>query len=430
MVKRRALYPCRAIAYTLRGGNGRPKTSTEHRIQAMTTEDGKDTRLLREITPRNLLSFAEPEPLELRNLNVLIGPNGSGKSNLIEVINLLRHIPTDIRPVMSKGGGAAEWIWKGAGDTPSALSITIGHDEPLCHYLQFRVVQNQLSLEDESISRLIPGTFLDRDVAVYRKGRRPDGPMAFGGFIPQPGKVFDSDKLDASLSILSQIRDPENAPEVTNVAKNYSNIGMYREWTFGRGAVFRVPQPADGRLDRLESDFSNLGMYLSKFSRKPIVKRDIVGRLRDLYEGLTEYEVVVDGGTVQLRFTEGDYSIPASRLSDGSLRYLCLLTLLCDPEPPPLICIEEPELGLHPDLLPKLADLLVEASTRTQVVVTTHSEILIDAFTERPEDVVVFEKHDGATQMKRLDQNELSSWLERYRLGELWSRGDIGGNRW
>jgi predicted ATPase len=149
--------------------------------------------------------------------------------------------------------------------------------------------------------------------------------------------------------------------------------------------------------------------------------------LKDLYEGVTDFEPVVERGTVQVFFTEGDISVPATRLSDGTLRYLCLLAILCDPEPPPLIFIEEPELGLHPDILPKLADLLVQASQRTQLIVTTHSDILVDAMTERPEAVVVCEKQ---TTMRRLKQEELTSWLDKYRLGQLWSKGQIGGTRW
>ena len=117
-------------------------------------------------------------------------------------------------------------------------------------------------------------------------------------------------------------------------------------------------------------------------------------------------------------------------MSDGTLRYLCLLAILCDPEPPALICIEEPELGLHPDILPKLAEYLVAASKRTQLIVTTHSDILIDAMTERPEVVLVCEKHNGCTKIRRLDQNELKVWLNKYRLGELWIKGQIGGTRW
>lgn len=134
---------------------------------------------------------------------------------------------------------------------------------------------------------------------------------------------------------------------------------------------------------------------------------------------------------MEVALTEGDFRVPASRLSDGTLRYLCLLAILCDPTPPPLICIEEPELGLHPDVLPKVADLLVQASLRTQIVVTTHSDVLVDAMTDRPESVIVVEKHEGKTFMKRLtDDDELKGYLEDYRLGEAWLRGMIGGTRW
>ena len=125
-----------------------------------------------------------------------------------------------------------------------------------------------------------------------------------------------------------------------------------------------------------------------------------------------------------------DPPISPTRLSDGTVRYLCLLAILCDPEPPPLIGIEEPELGLHPDLLPKVADLLVAASARTQLIVTTHSDILIDALTDWPESVVIVEKHAGQTSMQRLDAEKLRAWLEKYRLGQLWTRGDLGGTRW
>ena len=117
-------------------------------------------------------------------------------------------------------------------------------------------------------------------------------------------------------------------------------------------------------------------------------------------------------------------------MSDGSLRYLCLLAILLDPEPPPIIGLEEPEMGLHPDLMHKLANLLVDASYRCQLVVTTHSDILVDALTEDYKSVVVCEKRDGRTDMKRLSEPEFSHWLEKYRLGELWTSGQLGGVRW
>jgi predicted ATPase len=229
---------------------------------------------------------------------------------------------------------------------------------------------------------------------------------------------------------LAQRRDPEQYPEISHLAEIYGKIRIYREWAFGRNTVFREPQKADIRSDRLEEDFSNLGLFLSRLRKTPKAKAAILDGLKDLYEGVSDFEPVVEGGTVQVFFSEGDFSVPATRLSDGTLRYLCLLAILCDPDPPPLICIEEPELGLHPDILPKLADLLVLTSQRTQLIVTTHSDILVDAMTDCPEVVVVCEKHERKTEMHRLKKEELTSWLAKYRLGQLWTRGQIGGTRW
>ena len=211
----------------------------------------------------------------------------------------------------------------------------------------------------------------------------------------------------------------------------YEAIRLYREWTFGKESVLRSPQRADLRNDRLEEDFSNLGLFLSRLKRTPRAKNAILEGLRDLYEGFSDFDVLVEGGTVQVFFTEGDFTIPATRLSDGTVRYLCLLAILCDPSPPPVIGIDEPELGLHPDLLPKVADLLVQASDRTQLIVTTHSDILIDALTEHAESVVITEKRrSNQTSMKRLRADELADWLSSYRLGQLWTRGELGGTRW
>jgi predicted ATPase len=230
--------------------------------------------------------------------------------------------------------------------------------------------------------------------------------------------------------MLEDFRDPENYPELTFLTTFYKQIRLYRQWSFGRFTPLRRPQSADARSDFLEEDFSNLGLVLNRLRRSPATKRTIIEHLKDLYEGLTDFDVSVEGGSVLVYLTEGEFTIPAVRLSDGTLRYLGLLALLCDPNPPPLIGIEEPELGLHPDLIPKIADLLKEASKRCQLIVTTHSDILVSALSDCPENVIVCEKHDGQTTMRHLDPEELKPWLEKYRLGELWTRGQIGGVRW
>jgi predicted ATPase len=244
-------------------------------------------------------------------------------------------------------------------------------------------------------------------------------------------KLTNLEYVRTDSSILSQIKDPINYPELSNLSEFYENIRIFRDWTFGRKTNFRRPQPSDQRNDRLEPDFSNIGLFLNRLRRDPKTKRELIKHLQYLYEGISDFEVnIVEGGYVQILFTEGDFSIPASRLSDGTLRYLCLLAILLDPTPPSLICIEEPELGLHPDILPHLTDLLVEASERTQLIITTHSDVIVDALTDHPESILVCEKHAGQTSIRRLDTENIKLWLEDYRLGELWSRGQIGGNRW
>ena len=235
-------------------------------------------------------------------------------------------------------------------------------------------------------------------------------------------------------SVLSQRKDPDSYPELSYLSDAYKAIRFYREWQFGRSRPSRIrqAQKADISSHYLMEDCSNLWLFLNQLTtNKPQVKKKILHHLSDLYDGIDDINInIIPGGYVEVMLTEGDFTIPASRLSDGTIRYLCLLAILCDPDPPKLICIEEPELGLHPDLIPKIADLLIEASERTQLVVTTHSDILVDCMSEQPESVVVCQKENGATTMNRLKEGEVKPFLEDYRLGQLWSSGQIGGNRW
>jgi predicted ATPase len=180
-----------------------------------------------------------------------------------------------------------------------------------------------------------------------------------------------------------------------------------------------MPQKTDLPNDHLEPDCRNLGLVLNRLRRDPYAKQKLLTALRVLYAGIDDYDVQIEGGTVQVFLQEGRYTIAATRLSDGTLRYLCLLAILCHPNPPPLVCIEEPELGLHPDVLPTLAHLLKDASTRTQLIVTTHSETLIDALSDQPEAVLVAERTAQGSTLRRLDAGKLKPWLEKYRLVKM-----------
>ena len=120
--------------------------------------------------------------------------------------------------------------------------------------------------------------------------------------------------------------------------------------------------------------------------------------------------------------------VPSTRISDGTLRILAILALLLAPTPPPLLCLEEPELGMHPDAVALLAELLVDASERMQLVITTHSDVLLSALSEQVDSVIVCENDGAGTNLRRLDPEWLKHWLDEYRLGDLWRIGELGGN--
>jgi predicted ATPase len=216
---------------------------------------------------------------------------------------------------------------------------------------------------------------------------------------------------------------------LTWLQEQYEQIALFRNWSFGPSASLRREQSAHERGDFLTDGGDNLALVLSNVGTR--VKLDFLSSLKKLYEGIEDFALRISGGNVLLYLIEtGGREIPATRLSDGTLRYLCLLTILLHPEPPPLIALEEPELGLHPDVIPHIGELLMRASQHTQLVVTTHSRVLVDALSADPSSVIVCEKTDANSRFQRLDPDDLALWLDKYSLGELWSMGELGGNRW
>lgn len=387
--------------------------------------------LIAELKLTNLLSFGpDTDPIPLGPLNVLIGPNGSGKSNLIEAISLLQAAPVDLTRPVREGGGIRDWLWKGAARPATAcieavVSYPLGKSA-LRHRLAFTEGSGRFEIIDERIEdwQAARGHGKPYFYFGYEQGRPMLNIRGEGG-----PRQLHREEIDAQRSILSQRKDPDQYPEVTYLGEAFGRIRIYREWSFGRYTPPRLPQPADLPNDSLSEDGRNLGLVLNRLRQDPQVKRQIVEHMAQLYDGLDDIDVKVEGGTVQVFLQEGSWTVPATRLSDGTLRYLALVAVLCDPRPP-LICIEEPELGLHPDVLPRLAAILRAASQNTQIIVTTHSDVLVDSLTDAPETIIVCEKHNGATTLKRLDPGALKPWLEKYHLGDLWTRGEIGGTRW
>jgi len=378
----------------------------------------------------NLLSYGpDSRPLPLKPLNVVIGPNGSGKSNLIEAFALLQSAPAALAIPVREGGGIHDWLYKGAEPKPVAeVEAVVDNPEgkmPLRYRFAFTESASRFELVDERIENERPCTGKDEPYFYYRyQNGHPVLNVAAGP------RTLKREDVSPEQSILSQRKDPDQYPDITYLGQVLGTIRIYREWSFGRNTMPRLPQKTDLPNDFLDPMGANLALVLNRLRKAPAARKRIVEQLNQLYDGIEDFDTGIEGGSAQVFLHESRGLIPATRLSDGTLRYLCLLAVLCHPTPPPLVCIEEPELGLHPDVLPGLAKLLLETSERCQLVVTTHSDILVDALTQTPDMVVVCERDGAGTMLKRLSAEELKPWLEKYRLGELWTRGEIGGTRW
>lgn len=400
-----------------------------------------DKRFLRTIKLRNILSFGADTPeIELQSLNVLVGPNGAGKSNLIEVINLLQSAPGNMLDPVRAGGGIGEWLWKGSDEPPVAeIDATIFYSQvkmPLRHRLKFTVAGQRAELVDEAIENEHPSWAGEREVDFYYRYQsghpvlnvKTDGPPGFD----RARRALKREDLALDQSVVSQRKDPDQYPEVTYLGSEYARIKVFREWNLGRNTQPRRPQPTDLPAEFLREDAANIALVLNDLEHRSNLRAKIVEQLKEADESIVDFSTKVLGGTIQLFLHYSGLRSPvaATRLSDGTVRYLCLLAVLNHPDPPPLVCLEEPELGLHPDLVARLAELLVDASHRMQLIVTTHSDILVDGLTKVPEAVIVCEKQNGSTKMSRRTSADLAVWLKDYGLGQLWRRGEIGGNRW
>jgi len=404
-------------------------------------------RFIRTLRLKNFLSYgSEGEEIELQPLNVLIGPNASGKSNLIDAVGILQSTPNDINTPFRQGGGIGEWLWKGdeknSNNIPTAtIEATVDYPEepsPLRYQISFTMVGQKLEIVDEAVENEDKVDPSYKDVYFFYRYRNGNPVLNIKKVSEEGTSKYNRiprhlrrDEINPSQSVLSQKQDKDFYPELAYLNNQFSKIRIYREWNLGRYTPPRRPQPSDLPNDFLEEDASNLAHVLLDLDFQGI-KPLLIEQLQKFYEAVGDITARLEGSTIQtfLRDKKFKRAIPATRLSDGTLRYLCLLTLLCHPSPPPLICIEEPELGLHPDILSTVAELLIAASKRTQIIVTTHSDALVSGLSEVPESVLVCEQNNTGSHLRRLEPQQLKKWLEKYTLGDLWRMGHIGGNRW
>ena len=386
--------------------------------------------LLHHLKVQGLLSFGKRGiDLPLEGLNVLIGPNSAGKSNLLAILALLQAASRDIFLPAKESGGPQEWFWNGLGASHSAtIEATVNVPQInacLQHTLHVTESRNQFVVSGELI-RHAPSYTPDpkRDFFYFMNERESVLRTTKSEF-----RVLPQHDLQTDQSILSQIRDPSSYRALFALSRSYESIRLYRNWTFGPLSPARRPASVHTRNDLLREGGDNAALLFANFPSH--IQSLILRSLQEIYDNIKNIRTsIIDGQAILLVEENNGREISATRLSDSTLHYLSMLMILLHPDPPPLIAIEEPDLGLHPDVISAIADLLVDASHRTQVLVTTHSPILLDALSDHPTSLLICSRSSAGSDIERLNTQFVTSLLEDHSLGELWSLGELGGNRW
>lgn len=417
---------------------------TEEKVRVLTAEEilysdveqttGASKIPLQGFSIKGLLSFGEEANFEFGCLNILVGPNGSGKSNLIDCIRILRYSPFDIQETFEKSG-FENWLYndidkKSGVATLQALLNLPDSSEKILHRLRLGNPLRSRAQLEETISRFNPD---DESKDFYFTGSyRSEATLSVFTYSKRRReRKMEATEYDSFQSILSQIRDAGQYPEITQLANLYANFRIYSEWSFGRNSTLREAVPA-GRSDTTLSELmDNLALALDALQSTSAHDKIRI-LLEELKESYRDFVTRTVFGRVGLEIIESPFEIPlpADRLSDGTLRFLALATILLQPTPPPLICLEEPELGMHPDMIRMVAGMIVDASTKTQIIVSTHSEHLLSALQYDFDALFAFDTGLTGSIVRRFDKNEYKDWQEEHNLGELWTSGELGGNRW
>ena len=358
------------------------------------------------ITIKGFKSIKGVDCLKLNPINVLIGPNGSGKSSFIEVFAFLRAIRRGrLQRYVRTAGGADHILHFGARVT-TELAISISFNQDVNRY-EIRLVPT----DDDS---LFPAM---ETVSFWDKTRYQ--------------RPFDQTLAGSSGE--AGIADTHFGAGIVAYIRDYLDTWCLYHF-HDTSSVSPMKSTCDVHDNRfLQQDGSNLAAFLYFLCQKHTVSYDLIRRTIQLvapfFDDFALAPLALNGDKIRLqwRHRDSDADSDAAALSDGTLRFIALTTLLQQPREtrPSVILLDEPELGLHPYAITILASLVKKASLETQVVMATQSPFLLDHF--EPEDVIVADRINGEVSFERLKSERLEAWLEDYSLGQLWEKNEIGG---
>ncbi len=357
---------------------------------------------VKSISIHNYKSIREAE-VELSQVNVLIGPNGGGKSNFISFFKFFKNLyDQQLQLYINRNGRADNLLYFGRKKSESLKGgITFDNDW-----------QNEYSFE------LVPdqaGNLIFKE--QWSNFQDP----------AQPGinrsRIYSTSGLESDLRTNSSYRN-------FYLKKYFDSFSIYHFHDTGFNS--KIKQPA-GSTDysKLHEDGGNLAAFLYRLQESSqhhfrLIEK-VIQSVAPFFNRFYLQPDEINPNQIYLRWQEkgSEQLFTANNLSDGTLRMICLTTLMLQPNLEGTIIIDEPELGLHPFAISKLASMLQSASKQAQIIISTQSASLLNHFV--PDDVIVVEREHEQSVFKRLDEEGLSSWLNEYSLGELWDKNVIGG---
>ena len=361
---------------------------------------------LKNVTIKGFRSIKEVT-LELRPLNILIGANGAGKSNLIAFFKLVNELMAGrLQQYIGATGRATANLCFGPKVTPqleAELIFEVDNGTDTYRMRLFHGAGDSLIFAEETLIFKKKGSFKPMTISPG------------GGHLET--RIVDDAKNQKPVA--SMLRHLLNRCRVYHF-HDTSQTSRVRQYCYVDDKRWLMP------------DATNLAAVLYELkSSQELVYRRIVETIRQVAPFFEDFDLEPTNSKdiiLNWRHRESDLVFGPHQLSDGTIRAICLISLLLQPRDnlPYLIVVDEPEIGLHPYALNVIASLFQSASNHTQVLISTQSSTFLDGF--EPEDIVVVERKGEATEFSRPDAGQLTSWLEDYSLGETWEKNIIGGS--